>query len=178
MATVTINPGTLVNYRNTSVSQVEQTYLGYVAGDANYLVRLTINPTKKLKSLRVKMTWPYATNVTLNTFRAALTQTAGTTPPSSGYVSFNFTKDGEADVTLNQEIAAGTWYLWLWTAGTNGGFVRGTPTWTITGETAGGVVKVKYGGEVKEAVPKVYKNGEWKTLSPRAYKSGAWKEMS
>lgn len=180
MATITITPGTLTNYRDTTV-WTEENYLGWIyesgASTPRYRVKLKLTLSKSVNSIKVKTDWPDHTSMSLSyAYNAAMTQSNGNTPPSSADTTFYFNQDNltAGEFTINKKMAAGTWYLWLWYTGSNYNFVRGTPTWTITGETAN-AVHVYSGGEWKEATPYVYSGGEWKEATPYVYSNG-WKE--
>lgn len=183
MATVTITPGDLTNYRDTTV-WTEENYLGWVyesgASTPRYRVKLKLTLSKSVNSIKVKTDWPYHTSMSLSyAYNAAMTQSNGNTPPSSADTTFYFNQDNltAGEFTINKKMAAGTWYLWLWYTGTNYNFVRGTPTWTITGEAVSGV-EVWVNGVKKEAEAYKYVSGKWEELTPYRYDGSNWKETS
>ncbi len=178
MATVTIKPSAAQGYQGSTTVNNTNYWIGRPSGYSSaFTVRYTFTTTKKLKGFVAKITGGLQGTVDGNFMYSLSTSPSFPSTWSSAAASGN-----TITVTYGGELAANTTYYLFVSKSTAGNYVYyagcSASNVTITGETAGGVVRVVYGGQVKEAAPKVYKGGVWKTLSPRAYKSGAWKELS
>lgn len=188
MAEITFNATEVKEYRDGSLQTSETIRMGtqYSGSGTKYWyhdVVIVLDLPRSLKKLTVTQKWrSHQSGAASYDFSAALTQEERTTAPDTADVTYTF-PGNTATITFDKKLKKGRWYLWLWRHNKSApSFMYGDrgshPELTIMAETAGGVVKVKYGGEVKDAVPKVYMGGEWKDLLPKAYKSGAWKELS
>ncbi len=190
MATLTLEATEVKEYRSGELRTDGTIRMGTQMHGTNYTqawyhdVVIALDLPKSLEMLTVTQEWrTHQEGSTSYVFSAALTQEERTTAPSEADLTYKFPRDNIATITFEKKLKKGRWYLWLWRHDKSkpsfmyGG--RGTyPKLEITGETAGGVVKVAVGGEVKDTVPKVYKNGGWEDIMPRVYKNGTWEEMS
>lgn len=179
MAKVTIQPSEAKKYRNTSTTTDGNHWIGTTEGLSGYFsVRYTFKSPKKLKGFTAKINATRKGNAAGN-FRYCLS-TSDSFP--SQWVKVTEEASSYLSITYEGEVEANTTYYLFVSKSTAGNYAYYTPCTadnvTITGETAGGVVKVAVSGEVKDAVPKVYKNGGWEDIMPRVYRNGTWEEMS
>lgn len=183
MATISITPGALTNYRGTTAQSDDTIYVGW-NGTAHYRLKLKITVSKRLKKLNatIGMRANSGNSQGTGTFRAALTQTSSTSPPTAE-ASFKFDADTnrKGSFTITKKLAKGTWYLWVWQTFTDhteilSGAAVSYPTWVITGETAG-AGHVYRSGTWADATPYVYRNGAWTEVVPEKYNS-IWEELS
>lgn len=181
MGEISIQPGTLTNYRDTTVQSGDTVYLG----SGSYRIKLKLELPKSLKSLSASLRFRVNTGSALGTgkFLAAMTQTNGSSPPGTADAAFYFSWDSNrgGDFTITKRMKKGTWYLWIWYSFSghqetlSGSRSNGYPIWSIGGVTAGGGHVFK-GGEWKELTPKVYKNGAWVDAPARKYEK-SWGEL-
>lgn len=179
MAEVTITPGEAKKYKGSGTTSEGNYWIGRPVGYSSaFAVRYAFESPRKLKKITVQINGTLEGAVD-STFRYCLS----TSPDYPGEWT-KVTEAGKDHISIihEEELAANTTYYLFVGKSTAGNYVyyRGcsAENVSITGETAGGVVRVAVDGEVKEAVPKVYKDGVWKDLTPRVYKNGTWEEMS
>lgn len=187
-AAITLQPTSVTEYKKNEVQTVGTARLGYQGGDypGYHDIVVELDLPRALKSLTVYQDWSgREPSNAYPTYGARIVQESLTAFPGEADATFKFSSGNDATVTINKKLSKGKWYLWFGRprdGGSVASFVYGGrsifPKLEITGETAGGVVRVAVDGEVKEAVPKVYKDGVWKDPIPKFYKNGTWEEMS